>query len=282
MTDHYQTLGVSRSATQEEIKKAYKKLASKHHPDKGGETSKFQEIQKAYDILNDPVKKQQYDNPTQFHSSFDQNSTHYEFNFTGGDFFDQFFTHGFGGQNPFRQQARRNKDLRINVTVPLSSTLSDQTKTVNVQTTKGDTTTVEITIPRGSTHGTTIKYAGMGDNFFDSLPKGDLYVIINLIVDERFQIEGANLITTIEINSIDAILGIDKEVIGVDGKTFSVKIPAGCQFGNKFGLHGQGLYGLNTTRRGDLIVSVIIKTPTLNLDQLSKFNEFWKSLNNIE
>jgi DnaJ-class molecular chaperone len=270
MTDYYQILGIDRNATESDIKRAYKKLASQHHPDKGGDQEKFKEIQKAYDVLKDPEKRQQYDNPSPF-----QNGPHGDFDFSH-DIFSQFFNmHG----NPFQQHTqRRNKDLRVQITVPVASTLAPQQKTVNVQTTKGETFTVHIEIPQGASHGTTIKYTGMGDNFFESLTRGDLYVIINLVVDSRFRIEASNLITTLEINSIEAMLGVEKEIVGIDNKKFLLKIPAGCQYNAKFSLSGQGLCVLNSSIRGNLIVQVIITTPVLDVTQLEKIKELWNSL----
>lgn len=278
MANAYETLGVPKGASESDIKKAYRKLAAKHHPDKGGDTAKFQEIQSAYETLTDPQKRAQHDNP-HHHSGFDNNGSHFEFHFGGGpeDIFQQFFNQGFAGHNPFHRQhqPRRNKDLRINIAVPLASTLEDQVKTVEVQTTKQDRFNVEVSIPRGVSNGTTIKYSGMGDNFFDSLTRGDLYVIINVIPEQRFQIHGTSLITNIEINSVEAMLGVDKEVIGLDGKTFLVKIPQGCQYGANFGLSGQGLYTLNNPNRGDLIVNVSIKTPSISPEQAEQLRKLW-------
>ena len=273
MANAYETLGVPTGASEDEIKKAYRKLASQHHPDKGGDTAKFQEIQNAYETLSDPQKRAQHDNPNPFgHQGGD---SHFEFHFGGGDphdIFQQFFQHGFGGHNPFqqRQQPRRNKDLRINLTINLQETLAEQKKTVSVQTTKGDRFNVDVNIPRGVSNGTTIKYTQMGDNMFDSLTRGDLYVIITVLPVEKFEIHGINLVTNLEIDSIDAMLGADKPIRGIDGKDFLIKIPQGCQFGSKFGLSGQGLYQMNSNVRGDLIVNTIIKTPILSEEQLTQ------------
>jgi DnaJ-class molecular chaperone len=189
------------------------------------------------------------------------------------DIFEQFFN-GAGGfnQGPFhrqRQQPRRNKDLRVNLNVTLESTLDQQHKTISVQTTKGDRFNVGVDIPRGVSNSTTIKYSQMGDNMFDSLTRGDLYVIINVIKDERFEANGLNLLHTLNIDSIDAMLGTEKVITGLDGKRFSIKIPSGCQYGNKFSIKGQGLYQLNGSVRGDMIVTVSIRTPMLTEEQLS-------------
>ena len=109
----------------------------------------------------------------------------------------------------------------------------------------------------------------MGDNMFDTLTRGDLYVIINVENDIRYQVNGINLMSTLEIDSIDAMTGTDRIVQGIDGKEYSIKIPQGCQYGTKFGLQGQGLYQMNSSIRGDLIVNVVVTTPTLTEDQLS-------------
>jgi len=272
MADAYETLGVPRGASESDIKKAYRRLASQHHPDKGGDTRRFQEIQSAYETLTDPVKRQQHDNPNPFRSHHGPNGSHFEFNFGGNgpeDIFAQFFSGVHG--NPFQQrQARRNKDLRVNLTVSLESTLNPQQKTVSVQTTRGDRFNVDVNIPKGVNNGTTIKYSGMGDNMFESLTRGDLYVIINLEYDsEHYQLHGHNVLINLEIDSIDAMLGTDTEIQGIDGKVFLVKIPQGCQFGTKFALSGQGLFVMNSNQRGDLIVNVTVKTPTLNENQLN-------------
>lgn len=269
MTDAYQTLGVGRNATEAEIKKAYRAMASKHHPDKGGDTAKFQEIQSAYETLTDPVKRQQHDNP----NPFGNQSNHFEFNFGGGggdvnDIFRQFFHQGFS-QGHQQRQPRRNKDLRINIQITLASTLNNQTKTVSVQTTKGDRFNVDVNIPRGVANGTTIKYAQQGDNMFATLTRGDLYVIVTVLADSRYEVHGFDLIANIEINSIEAIIGIDREVTGLDDRIFLVRLPAATQYGAKFGIQGQGLYRMNTELRGDLIVNVTITTPSLPEEQLN-------------
>ena len=275
MANAYETLGVPKGASDAEIKKAYRKMAGQHHPDKGGDTIKFQEIQSAYETLSDPQKRQQHDNPNPFyHTQAGPNGSHFEFQFGGGagpeDIFAQFFNQGFGN-NPFQrqQQPRRNKDLRINLQISLAETLNDVHKSVSVQTTKGERFTVDVNIPRGVGNGTTIKYSQMGDNFFDSLTRGDLYVIINIIADQRFELHGLNLVSNLEINSIEAMTGCDKIIQGIDGREYNIKIPKACQFGTNFGLQGQGLYQMNSDARGDLIVNVTIKTLALSDEQLN-------------
>jgi len=276
MANAYETLGVPKGASELEIKQAYRKLAAKHHPDRGGDTAKFQEVQSAYETLSDPIKRQQHDNPNPFHhTQAGPNGSHFEFNFGGSagpeDIFAQFFNQGFGGHNPFQQQrqSRRNKDLRVNLQITLAETLTDQVKTISIQTTRGDRFNIDVNIPKGVSNGTTIKYSQMGDNMFETLTRGDLYVIINLQHDNKFEIHGINLIFKLEISAIEAIIGCEKEIHGIDGKRFNIKIPQACQFGQKFGISGQGLYQMNVNHRGDLIVDVFIKIPLLNNEQLN-------------
>ena len=275
MANAYETLGVPKGASDAEIKRAYRKMAGQHHPDKGGDTIKFQEIQSAYETLSDPVKRQQHDNPNPFQhvGQGGPHDSHFEFHFGGGgpeDLFAQFFNQGFPGGHPFQQrQPRRNKDLRVQLQVTLSSTLEQQRKTISVQTTKGDRYNVDVDIPRGVSDGTTIKYSQMGDNMFETLTRGDLYVIINLQHDNRFELHGINVVANLEIDSIDAMLGCDKIIAGIDGREYNIKIPQACQNNTKFGLQGQGLYQMNTNHRGDLIVNVNIKTPSLTEQQLT-------------
>ncbi len=270
MANAYDILGVPKGASDDEIKQAYRRLAAKHHPDRGGDTAKFQEIQGAYETLTDPVKRQQHDNPNPFQQGFHQTGPgHFEFHFGGGspeDLFEQFFR----GQTPFHtRQARRNKDLRIQLQLNLEDTLVESNRTVSVQTTKGDRFTVDVNIPRGVTSGTTIKYSGLGDNMFDTLTRGDLYVIINVIARADFEINGINLVTTVTIDAIDAMLGCEKTITNIDGKEYVIKIPQACQHDAKFGLAGQGLYHMNTNVRGDLIVVIKVKIPTLDPEQLN-------------
>jgi len=277
MANAYETLGVPKGASEDEIKKAYRKLASAHHPDKGGDTAKFQEIQSAYETLSDPHKRAQHDNPNPFGGFHHGGGDHFEFHFGGGgpqDIFEQIFRGGspFGGPNPFNQRQsnpRRNKDLRVQLTINLSETLQQTRKTISVQTTKGDRYNVDVDIPRGISPGTTIKYSTLGDNMFDTLTRGDLYVIINVANDSNCEIHGINLVKRIQINAIDAMTGTEAIVRGLDGREFSVKIPQGCQHDMKFGLQGQGLYQMNTSVRGDLVVVVEIVIPMLNEDQLT-------------
>lgn len=262
MMNHYEILGVAEKATAEEIKRAYRRLASQHHPDKGGDKNRFQEIQQAYDTLSDNAKRQQYDMQR---NGFGGGGNQWHFSSAGMNhpdidaIFRQFgFGDPFGG---FRQQQRRNKDLRIEIPIPLVTTLESQTKLISVATTNGQRETVEVNIPRGVTNGTTVKYAGLGDNLFNTIPRGDLYVHFNVHGAENFVINGIDLYTSISVNCLSAIVGGSIRVSGLDGRAFELNMPPGTQPGTRFRIHNQGLYQMNSDVRGHLYAEVAITVP---------------------
>jgi DnaJ-class molecular chaperone len=270
MATHYETLGLTESATQDEIKRAYRSLASKNHPDKGGDTAKFQEIQAAYAAIETPEKRAQYDAERQgmgqryqfndfgnSHSDMDINDILRNFGFSFGDAF---------MRQRHEQQPRRNKDLRINLPVHLVDSLDISKRVVSIKTTRGEEQTVEIEVPRGVHNNTIIKYPGLGDNFFTSLPRGDLHVHFHLLSDPRFEVSGYDLVAALDINCLDAIIGCEQEFTTLDNKTFSITIPAGTQMGTKFKVPAQGLYSAQQQQRGNLYLIANIFVPT-NLTQ---------------
>jgi DnaJ-class molecular chaperone len=275
---HYDTLGVSESANQDEIKKAYRKLANQHHPDKGGDTNRFQQIQSAYETLSNDQNRAQYDAERRGMGGF-------RFSVNGQDVgsgmphemeemlrnFGFAFGHGFAHtSDPFNvfRQPRKNKDLQIEIVVSLASTLEEQIKIINVKTSNGETYPVEVRIPRGVSPGSTIKYPGLGDNFFASLPRGDLYVRVNIEANTEFGLDNIDLHKTLEIDCVHAMLGGPTTVVGLDGKHFDISISPGTQPNSRLRLANQGLYSMNQNVRGSLIINVKIVVPTnLTTDQ---------------
>ena len=156
---------------------------------------------------------------------------------------------------------RRNKDLRIDINIDLKDTLQDQTKTVSVLTTNGSRETVEVNIPRGITSSTNIRYSGLGDNLFNTIPRGDLYVQINVNNDNNFNVIGIDLYTKISVNCLLAIVGGTAMVTGLDNTQFVITIPKGTQPNTKFRIPNQGLYQLNSNNRGHLYVEMAVTIP---------------------
>lgn len=257
---HYETLGVSKTATPDEIKRAYRKLASQHHPDKGGDTAKFQQIEEAYRILSDPQQREQYDNPAP--QGFRFNTS--DFDGMPPDFGDIFRNFGFGGGSPFghhrQAQPRRNKDLKVNIQITLVETLAEQKKTLSVRTTTGRSEIVEVTIPRGVDQ-SVIKYPGLGDDFFNTLSRGDLYVHVHVVTDPRFSVNGLDLIVRKEVDCLTAMTGGEIEVEGLDGKKFVLGVPAGTQYGNLLRIRNEGLYASSYNMKGNLLVELAVTIP---------------------
>mgnify|MGYP003624296477 CR=1 FL=1 len=254
---HYHTLGIDKTASQEDIKKAYRKLASKYHPDKGGDTAKFQEIQTAYDVLGNMSARQQYDNPnswvdTGFNAQTNPDMMHDLFKNFGFRFSDDF------GSQKARRSARRNQDLRVTVQLEFSETLTNQYKTLSVKMKNGARETVSITIPAGITNNTNIKYTGLGDNFFEGLPRGDLYVVVIINLPTNTQIRNDDVYQSIEVDVLDAIIGKELIVDTCFNESFSVIIPAGIQHGHKLRIKGKGLLVSGTRRHLYLEVKLIV------------------------
>lgn len=269
---HYATLGIEENAGPDEIKKAYRKLANQHHPDKGGDTTQFQKIQSAYDILSNEQSRANYDAERRGMGGF-------RFSVNGQDLssgvppemedmlrnFGFAFGQGFANNaDPFNifRQPRKNKDLQIEIIISLSSTLDDQVKIINVRTSNGDAYPVEVRIPRGVKPGSTVKYSGLGDNFFASLPRGDLYVKINIEANMEFGVDNYDLHKTLEIDCVKAMLGAVFAVTGLDGRVFELNIPPGTQSGTRLRISNQGLYAMNQNIRGSLLINVKITIPT--------------------
>lgn len=259
---HYAKLGVDKGASQEDIKKAYRKLASKHHPDKaGGDTQKFQSIQVAYEVLGDAEQRAIYDQQLMYgnqqrHFTSRQghgfgnvndyiNELHRQFNFGGG------FGRGF---QPGSNRQTMNRDIRIALSINAIDTLEQQTRTIKLTLPSGKEATIDLKIPRGIANEDTMKFAGVGDDSVEHAPKGDLYVNFRVIFPENFDPVGVDLINVVSVNCLDAMLGCKKQITGIDGKTFSVTIPPGSQHGDKLGISDQGMYSMHRPGRGKLII----------------------------
>ena len=273
--DYYSTLGLKRGASDAEIKKAYRSMAMKHHPDRGGDQNKFKEISTAYEALTDPDKKRIIDmggDPNaQPGAGFGQSPFEFHFN-TGNinDIFGNFRFGGFGGQ-----PQRRNKSLNINVEVSLEDILNGKDINAEIGIPGGKNKIINIAIPPGIENGQQIRYEGMGDNSIPSLRPGDL--IVNVIVRPHptFKREGTSLILEKEVAVYDAILGSFLEIKTLDDKTLSINIPPGTQPETVFSCKGEGLPHMRTRQRGNLLIKIKVKIPkNLSAKQIELIQEF--------
>jgi DnaJ-class molecular chaperone len=235
----YDTLGVRSDATADEIKRAYRRLASQHHPDKGGDKTRFQEIQQAYDTLGDSQKRAAYDQPQpQFHNF----GSHAQGPFDFQTIFDIFGARFQQGHQPRQQQAR------MSLWVTLQDVAQTTRKTVSVGTPQG-TQVIEIDIPAGINDGDTVQYPGIG-------PGGiDLLITYRIHPNPKWSRQGPNLTTEHAVSVWDLILGAQIEVRDILGATLSLTIPPRTQPGTVFRLRGRGL-GQRGAPPGDLFVRV--------------------------
>ena len=265
MADHYQTLGVDRNASPDDIKRAYRKLAAQHHPDKGGDTAKFQEISAAYDTLSNPDKKAQYDNPQpQFQNAPGGGGSPGGFYFhTGGGippgFEDIFAQFGMFGQ---RQQPK-NRTLNIQTTISLEDAFNGKDLVASIGLPSGREQMVEIKIPVGTHDGLVLRLAGMGDDSVPNAPRGDIHLTVSVLEHPKFRRQGDDLTCNIEISCIDAMLGKTMQVDTIDGKTLEITIQPGTQHGQTLAAAGYGMPKLNDNRyKGRLLMPVVITIPT--------------------
>ncbi len=253
--DYYSVLGVSKTASQDEIKKAYRKLAAKHHPDKGGNTAEFQKVEEAYRTLGDEKKRSEYDNPMPQYS-FHTGNMH-----DMNDIFGAMFGGSpFGGG--FNARSRKNRNINIRVEMTLEEILVGKEVTGTVRLPSGKDQAIQLSIPQGVQTGDNIKFRGLGDNSIPDMPRGDIIAQIVELPHPRFRREGRNLITDCTISAFEAILGKTIRFFTLEGKELEIKIPAGIQPGQLIKCDSYGLpAGPHNPHRGTLFIQVLVSIP---------------------
>ena len=285
MTDYYQTLGVGADASPEQIKKAYRSLANKHHPDKGGDQAKFKDISVAYDTLSDANKKTEYDQKRMYG---DQPQFHFHTGnpFGGGqDPFGQMFGgagHPFGDIFGQMRGVRKNRDLNIQCQVSLVDSYLGKQLEANFQLPSGRNQSVKINVPPGITNGDTIRYNGLGDDTIPQMQRGNLNVTILVQADPKFERRGDDLYTNIEISPIEAMLGCRKTVSNISGDRMEIDIRAGVETGVEFASHGNGFTNVNNGGKGRFVSVVKIKTPIVtDQDLIAKLRALDAEINKV-
>jgi len=283
-TDYYKILGVKRNASDEDIKKAYRKLAMKHHPDhaKGDKNAeeKFKKISEAYAVLSDKEKRQQYDTfgSTGFQQRYSQEDIFKgfdfadilrEFGFGGGDRFSRDpggMRFSFGGDSPYGARARQQQslqkgaDLVYEIPLALLEVATGATKTISFKhQERSEKLTVKI--PKGMISGKKLRIAGKGEPSPFGGPAGDLYIKAKVLGDPVYDVHGHDLYTKREIKLSQAILGTSISVPTITRKELSLKIPPGTKHKTKMRLAGHGLPHMNAKDQGDLYVYIHVNMP---------------------
>ncbi|KAK0362002.1 hypothetical protein LTR94_021207 [Friedmanniomyces endolithicus] len=269
--DYYEVLGVAKTASDDEIKKAYRKLAMKYHPDRNPDNAeaeeKFKEAAEAYEILSDSEKRSMYDRMG--HQAFEGGmggGGGFGGGFSAEDIFSQFgdiFGGAFGGGGGRGQQrTRRGSDLRYVMELTLEEAgkiIKNPCNTCHGSGVKDRQQTLEVTIPAGVDNGDRVRLTGKGEAIRDG-QSGDLYVEVVVREHEIFQRDGADLYMDVPVSIADAALGKEIEIPTLEGRV-SLKIPEGTQTGKMFRLRGKGVKPVRTSMQGDLLCRIVIETP---------------------
>jgi curved DNA-binding protein len=277
MKDYYKILELSKNASDDDVKKSYRKMAMKFHPDRtGGDDSKFKEIQEAYEVLSDPQKRQMFDagvdpkNTNQHHGGHPFGFEQGGFHFTSSGFppgmDDILRGFGFGFQG--FDTRPKNKNFNVQMQVTLEDVYKGVTKDINLKYPNGREKVVNINIPKGIDTGTSIRYSGLGDDALNGISAGDLIVTIVVVPHQVFSREGLNLHTNVTIDAIDAILGTEVNIRTLDERTLSITVPPGTQPNQTLGARNEGLSDTNGNR-GKLYVHVNVSIPQ-NLTEQQK------------
>lgn len=262
MTDYYKILGVSEGASQDEIKKAYRKLANQHHPDKGGDQAKFKDISVAYDTLGNDQKRSEYDQQRKYgggpNMRFHTGNMHDFQDMFGG----AFGGHPFG--DIFGRQMRRNRDLNIQCQITLFDSYVGKQLEANYQLPSGRTQTVVINLPPGVGHGETIRYNGLGDDSVPGLQRGNLNVTIIVLPDPNYQRVNDDLYTEVSVSPIEAMIGCRKKVKLITGQELELDIRPGVEHGTEYASAGNGFTNPHNRIKGRFVSVVKIRTPKVS------------------
>ena len=309
--DYYKTLGVSKNATADEIKKAYRKMARENHPDAGGDEEKFKDINEAYEVLSDEKKRQLYDR----YGTADQNRVPYGWgggsaggttvsfeDLFGGagswseilerlrngegafgtswDFGDMggsgFGGSGFGGVGQQSQYPQKGQDTTVQMTVTFDEAFKGTTKRVTVRVPgRADKTTLDVKVPAGAVDGGRMRFKGQGVPGRNGGPAGDLLIVTHIAEHPQFSRKGADVLTNATVSFAEAALGSSVVVPAPDGTKVRVKVPAGTQAGTVLFVKGKGAPRVKGSGNGDLKITIDIPVPTsLNAGQRKALEDY--------
>lgn len=271
MKNFYDILGVSETASQDEIKKAYKKLAIENHPDSGGDQDKMKEINEAWDSLKTPEKRSDYDNARKFnttHRSYSANQEGFPNKF---DDLNDIFAHMF--REPRKP---RNQDIHLRLALTIEEIYSGKEVTAEYSYPEGGTESVNIKVNPGTLPGARIKYSGKGGKKLQNMPPGDLYVTVVALHHPIWSVVGNSAARLLKVNIIDILLGKKSRVECLDGSVIDVTIPKNPKTGSKIRIKGKGFPVNNTTEHTDMILVLDIEIPEINQTQQDQLKEIFK------
>lgn len=289
MKNYYDILGVPEDASNDQIKKAFKEIAKKEHPDRGGDESKFKEANEAYDTLKSSQKRHDYDTMRKFGGT-SQGGQHPFFN---EDIFGDFFS-GFGNGDMdfngrfnftgkqgdervfrnFRQQPRGNRNVQVRMAISIKEAMLNNNKTINYKLPSGREEFATVKIPAGVQHGVTFKFKSMGDDSIRNMPRGDLMVIMSVLDSDGYTRKGNDLYTDKTIDCFQAVRGHDFNLKTLEDKIIKVKVPAGTQPNTMLLVKGQGMPVHKTLGiRGNLYVKIHVLIPQLSAQDLKKIKD---------
>ncbi len=279
--DYYAVLGLEKSAKADQIKKAYRKLALKYHPDKNPDDKaaeeRFKEITEAYAVLSDPEKKKQYDQfgDAAFHQNFSQEdifrnadlgSIFREFGFSGrgsDDIFSHIFggagaNQGFGSRQDFHRPVK-GQDYLMRLTIPFRQAVLGGERRVDLDR-NGKVDQLQVRIPAGVESGQKLRIPGKGGAGPSGGPAGDLMLELTVTRDSRFQREGRDLFTTVKVPFTGACLGTSVEIETLE-QVKRIKVKPGTRSGSKIRLKGFGVPGRPGKEAGDLYAVIEVDVP---------------------
>ena len=292
--DYYSILGVKKNASDAEIKKAFRKLASEHHPDKGGDQKRFVQIKEAYDVLRDPKKKSVYDQQTshQQSSTFTNSPFNQNYRQTGrnpfqdsafNDIYEQMMkqqqAYNPDPNNPHRAYYAANKDITIAAKITIQDIMSGKSLIANYRLGSGKQETVNIDIPVGANEKYRIRFKGLGDDQVPG-PRGNLFVKIEVLPDRKWIRDNDDLYTEHTINALDMIVGCVTIVQTIDDRSVRLQIPKGTDTNKKMKLPGYGLPNVKTGKRGNAYI--VIKPEIPSIDDENVIRKLKKIRNNLD
>jgi curved DNA-binding protein len=262
--DYYSILGVPRNASQDEIRKAYKKKSMQHHPDRGGDEEKFKQVNEAYQNLGNPQKRSEYDNPQPQYRYSTSNPFQ---SGMGGNFEDIFAQFGFGTAH-HRQQ--RNKDVKLSYTLDFNDIFTGRGISVAYNLPSGRREFLDVKIPAGIKNGDVVNFAGYGDDSIPHLPRGNLHLQLRVPTHRLWKRDEDNLTAHFKISVLDLIIGTEIELSTPTGRTLSLTVPKGTKPGTMFSIAGHGVPNVNTNRPGNLYIKVDGVVPNITDENILK------------